>query len=97
MLKIRMIRLNVFFRVESEENRALFIEKATELVNLSRKEEGCVAYDVFASLTENKHLMICETWRSEDDLEKHSASEHFRRLVPQLHELGESKAEKFKF
>ena len=77
--------------------RAPFIEKATELVKLSREEDGCVAYDIFSSLTEKKHLMICETWRSNEDLEKHASSEHFKRIVPQLHELAKSKLEKFNF
>ena len=92
-----MIRLNVFYLIESDDNRAPFIEKATELVKLSREEDGCVAYDIFSSLTEKKHLMICETWRSNEDLEKHASSEHFKRIVPQLHELAKSKLEKFYF
>ena len=56
-----MIRLNVFLLVEKAENKQPLIDAATELVELSLHDKGCVAYDVFASLTVDNHLMICET------------------------------------
>lgn len=92
-----MIRLNVFLLVEDEKNREPLIETARELVELSRQDHGCVAYDVFSSVTIDKHLMICETWRTREDLEKHQASEHFKRLVPRLHQLATMKHEEFMF
>lgn len=92
-----MIRLNVFILVENEENRKPLIETATELVELSRRDNGCVAYDVFGSLTIDKHLMICETWKSRADLDAHKASDHFKRLVPQMEKLATLKLEEFSF
>lgn len=92
-----MIRLNVFFLVEKEENRKPLIDKATELVELSLHDKGCVAYDVFTSATVDNHLMICETWRTREDLEKHMESEHFKRIVPQLQELATMTIEEFNF
>lgn len=92
-----MIRLNVFFRLEKEENCKAFTEAAKELVELSVKDNGCVAYDVFESLTKPKNLMICETWKTREDLDAHMASEHFKRIVPQLQQLAEMKLEEFTF
>lgn len=92
-----MIRLNVFFLIEESENKQKLIEAATELVELSLHDKGCVAYDVFASLTVDNHVMICETWRSREDLEAHMHTDHFRRLVPQMQTLATMTIEEFKF
>lgn len=92
-----MIRLNVFFLLEEEANRKPLIEAATELVELSLKDKGCKGYDIFASLTVDNHLMICETWASGTDLEAHMNSEHFKRLVPRLQKLATMTLEKFTF
>lgn len=73
------------------------VEAATELVELSLHDKGCVAYDVFTSLTVDNHMMICETWRSREDLERHMASEHFRRIVPRMEELATLTLEEFTF
>lgn len=91
-----MIRLNVFMTV-SEENKNKLLELCKELTAFSLKDEGCIAYDIYESSTRNNILMICETWENETSLEKHSNSEHFKRIVPQMHALSESKAEKFFF
>lgn len=92
-----MIRLNVFFLIEKSENKQPLIEAATELTELSLHDKGCVAYDVFASLTVDNHLMICETWRTREDLEKHMQSEHFKRIVPRMQELATMTLEEFNF
>lgn len=92
-----MIRLNVFFLVEESEKKQKLIETATELVELSLHDKGCVAYDVFASLTNDNHLMICETWRTREDLEAHMASDHFKRLVPEMQKLATMTLEEFNF
>lgn len=92
-----MIRLNVFFLVEKSENRRPLVDAATELVELSLHDKGCVAYDIFGSLTQDNIFMICETWRTRADLEAHIASAHFKRLVPRLQELATMTMEKFDF
>ena len=55
-----MLRLNCFIKV-AEENRATVVNAAKALVEASRKEDGCLAYDLFESATIPEHLMICET------------------------------------
>ncbi len=92
-----MIRLNCFILIEEEKNRKPLIETATELVELSLHDKGCIAYDLFGSLTVDNHLMICETWESPEDLEAHQNSEHFKRLVPKLRELSTMTLERFDF
>ena len=92
-----MIRLNVNLLIEKSENRKPLVETAVELVELSLHDKGCLGYDVYGSLTNDDRLFICETWASKEDLEAHMASEHFKRLVPRMEELGTLTMEKFTF
>lgn len=92
-----MIRLNCNLLIEKSENRKPLIEAATELVELSLHDKGCVDYDLYGSLTNDDHLLIYETWESQADLEAHMASEHFRRLVPRLEQLATMTLERFDF
>ncbi len=92
-----MIRLNVNLLIEKSENRKPLVETAVELVELSLHDKGCIGYDVYGSLTNDDRLFICETWASKEDLEAHMASEHFKRLVPRMEELGTLTMEKFTF
>lgn len=92
-----MIRLNCNLLIEKSENRQPLVEAATELVELSLHDKGCVDYDLYGSLTNDDHLLIYETWESQADLEAHMASEHFRRLVPRLEQLTTMTLERFDF
>lgn len=92
-----MIRLNVFLLLEEEKNRKPLLEVCTELVELSLRDKGCVAYDIFQSATVDNHLMFCETWKTREDLENHMKSDHFKRLVPRIQELSEMTLEEFSF
>lgn len=91
-----MLRLNVFIRVAAE-NRAAALQAAKELVAASLSDKGCIAYDVFESVTRPDVLMICETWADEASLDAHQKSAHFTTLVPRIESLGEMKLEKFEF
>lgn len=92
-----MIRLNCSIIAETEEKRAKAIALATELVELSLHDKGCVEYDLLGSLTNTDRLVIYETWQSEADLKAHMASEHFRRLVPAIEEVATLTLERFEF
>ncbi len=62
-----------------------------ELVNLSRKEEGCISYDLYQDESDSRILAVIEEWENQDVLDKHSNSEHFTRLVPMIGQLTEEK------
>lgn len=92
-----MIRLNVSLLIEESSKRKALIEAATELVELSLRDKGCIDYDFYASTTEDDRFLIYETWENEEDLKRHSETEHFKRLVPRLEELATMTLEKFEF
>lgn len=92
-----MIRLNVSLLIEKAENRKPLVEAATELVELSLHDKGCIDYDIYGSLTADDRLLIYETWQDEKSLNEHMASEHFKRLVPRLEALATLTLERFDF
>lgn len=89
--------MNVSLLIEEANNRKPLLEAATELVELSLRDKGCIDYDLYASTTEDDRYLIYETWESEEDLKRHTESEHFRRIVPRLEELSTMTLEKFDF
>ncbi len=94
-----MIRLNAFFEVKDASNVEEVKKLGTELVNASRSDKGNVSYDLFLSATRPLVMMFCETWKDEEVLKAHMASEHFTRLVPEIEALTKNglKLEKFEF
>lgn len=92
-----MIRINCTFLIEKSKNRKQLIDLATELVELSLHDKGCIGYDLYGSLTNDDHLLICETWESQADLDRHINSEYFKRIVPQLQDLSTMTLEQFNF
>jgi len=64
------------------------VEKAInlydELVQKTKQEKGCIAYELFQDLNNENILIIVEQWESEEHLEAHKKTEHFTRIVPQI-------------
>ena len=89
-----MLRLNCFFQAK-EGRRDSALSAAKELTAASLKQDGCIAYDVFASATRPGVLLICETWRDEAALEAYAASEPSVKNVAIINDCGEMKIEKF--
>ncbi|HOS68712.1 MAG TPA: putative quinol monooxygenase [Bacillota bacterium] len=69
------------------------LELSEELVEKTVVEEGCIKYELFQDMRDPKVMIIIEEWESEEALNKHMASEHFKRIVPQLNELREKASE----
>ena len=55
-----------------------------ELVEETRKEEGCIKYEVHQDVNDKSVLTMIEAWESQASLDKHMQSEHFTRIVPLL-------------
>ena len=83
--------------VETSENREKLVEKATELVEFSLRDKGCIDYDLYKSTTNDDRYLIMETWASEEDLKAHMASDHFKRLVTEIEKYSTMTLEKFDF
>jgi quinol monooxygenase YgiN len=69
-----------------DEQKDIFLQKVEELVTLTNKEEGCIAYDLYEADDETGVWAMLEIWASQEALDKHLKSEHFLRIVPALDE-----------
>ena len=93
-----MIRINCFFKASEKEGAVVkAVEAAKALTEKSLGHEGCVAYDVFCSATRPDVFMICETWKDQACLDKHSATPEFAENVDIIQENGTLKIETFEF
>jgi len=62
-------------------------QELLSMVGPTRKEAGCINYDLHQS-PENKGLFLFyENWRSKKDLDDHLATPHFKRFVEKGKEL----------
>lgn len=82
------LRANCMVNV-TPENRDTVIALSKELVDSSRNDEGNIDYDLYESATNPNTFIIFETWNSQAMLDKHSASPHFKRLVPAIQNLSD--------
>lgn len=53
-----------------------------ELVDCTRREPLCIAYDLFVDQKDPGHFVFIEQWPDRAALDAHCATEHFQRLVP---------------
>ena len=51
-------------------------EAAQRCIAATRREKGCVSYDLNASLTDPQTLVFVERWETRDDLTAHSKQPH---------------------
>ncbi len=57
-----------------------------ELVAATKKEAGCIEYNLFIDENDKAHFIFIEEWVDQATLDAHCASEHFTRLVPQINQ-----------
>ncbi|MHB1314684.1 MAG: putative quinol monooxygenase [Christensenellales bacterium] len=62
-----------------------------KLVAETRKEDGCISYELCQDEQNERLLAIMEEWESAEAIEKHSASAHFTKLIPTINDLTETR------
>ncbi|MBP5165740.1 MAG: antibiotic biosynthesis monooxygenase [Oscillospiraceae bacterium] len=60
-----------------------------ELIEETRKEAGNISYTLNVSKSDEYLYAMIEVWEDQKSLDAHLASEHFRRIIPQLGPLTE--------
>jgi quinol monooxygenase YgiN len=66
---------------------------AVELIQETRKERGCISYELFQDVQNNNIVAFIETWEDQDALERHIKTPHFEKIVPQMAALKEKQPE----
>lgn len=64
-----------------------------ELVAETRKEAGCISYQLFQEVNNKKVFAMVEEWESPEVLKKHMNSKHFQDAIPKLSEIQEKDME----
>lgn len=83
---ITIVAKNIIKPGKTQEFRRL----AEELIQASRKEDGCIRYALYEDIKNSNILTFLEIWENEDAISKHNASSHFTSIVPKLVENCES-------
>ncbi|MCG8392327.1 MAG: antibiotic biosynthesis monooxygenase [Pseudomonadales bacterium] len=81
-----MIIVKGAFPVKSDQQPQA-LELVQDLAKASRKEPGCLAYEVYLQADEPRVIMVLQQWSSLDALEVHFGSEHvdtFLDAIPDM-------------
>jgi len=54
---------------------------SAELVHETRKERGCVSYELFQDVQHHNIFTFIEAWENQDALDRHMKSAHFQRII----------------
>lgn len=79
--------LIVHLQVKKGEEKG-FIEAAKPCIAATRKEKGCIAYELHQDQEDPTRFVFFEKWKSVKDLEAHLAAEHTRKLVDHLGKIA---------
>lgn len=63
------------------------IELFKEMIEPTKKEEGCIQYEMYQDEEDATILIVLEQWESRENFDMHLQSEHFERIVPKMSEL----------
>lgn len=86
--------IKVVARMTIKEGMAEILKGAVvELVEETRKEEGCIAYQLFQDIGNENIFTFMEEWEDQEALQKHMKSPHFQAAMPKLSALQEKDME----
>jgi len=80
---IKVVAKNVLKEGTKEKVLALL----DEMIEKTRKEDGCIVYELFEDLDDPNSLAFIEEWESMEKLQAHIDSEHFGRIIPAVGEF----------
>lgn len=72
------------------------IELLKKLVSETRKEEGCMQYDLMEDKDNKGQFFIVELWENEEYLHKHSRQEHLLEFRKNAISMMESQTEVYR-
>jgi quinol monooxygenase YgiN len=83
----------MLIRIEAKPGMGKQLEAAfAPAIAATRKEKGCLAYDLGRSAKSPDAYVLYERWASLDDLKAHLAAKHIAELLPKLGELSAAPA-----
>ena len=77
-------------RTIKPENLEEVIEMYEEMIEETRKENGCISYEFFQDMNEPNTVAMIEEWEDQECFDAHSQTPHFKKIIPQVGDLQES-------
>jgi quinol monooxygenase YgiN len=69
---------------------AEYKQQTVKLIEETRKEKGCIAYDLCEDMDNPNILTFIEKWEDKKSLDAHMKTAHFLEIVPKVKALRES-------
>ena len=63
-----------------------YLKEVDVLITETRKEEGCISYELFQDINSENIFFLIEEWESKEDLEKHKLTDHIINIIPKINE-----------
>jgi len=82
-----MIGVAAYIMVREGKNEE-FIKAANDCIAETRKEEGCISYELFADTENTQRYGFFEKWSTKGHLDAHMKTEHFLEFAKQLHGIA---------
>ena len=70
-----------------------FKKHSSRLIDETRKEEGCLAYELYQDVNEETVFFFIEGWEDSESLSNHINSKHFKEIFPKIEKLCFKKIE----
>ena len=80
-----MIRIVAKSVVQSFQKEA-YLRLAKELIEESRKEPGCISYELYQEIGNANVLTFIEEWENQASVDSHNQSKHFKSILPRMAE-----------
>lgn len=71
-----MIIVTAMIHIKTGKKEA-FILEAKDLISASRKEDGCINYNLLSNIEDENALVMLEQWEDIDSLKKHMKTNQF--------------------
>ena len=78
---MKVINASFFIKEDQREN---FLSDTKELISETRKEEGCLAYNLYESLEERNAFIMVELWKDQAAINNHKQSSLLQSLVGKI-------------
>lgn len=80
--------LTVIAKIKANlESIELVTSELQKLVEPTRKEKGCINYDLFRDNDDPSIFLFYENWENSDDLDAHILSNHFLECFGKIQEM----------
>ena len=81
-----MIIVTAIMNVKNGKKEA-FILEAKDLISSTRKEDGCIDYNLLANTEDENALVMLEQWKDFDSLKKHMKTDQFLQFEVSIEPL----------